>query len=577
MRALTFAALLSFSASARAEPRSVTGAYSNYELVAIRDAASRIDAVIDPAPEGKRIERIDFVRLDPIDAHDPLPTALDRVHATSREHVIRRALLVSEGQPYRTVLVDESARNLRRLRQLSLVVCVPMRGSAPDRVRLVVITKDVWSLYVDFDLAVTAGGLEALTLEPKETNLAGTHQIALGRFIVEPRTMTTGVAYEIPRLEGRWLSLAVEGNAVVARETADVEGGYGSAKVERPLFSSRTAWAWFTSTSFANRVRRRYVNAEVAMFEPEGSLPIPWSWRERRVVQDAAVTRSFGWEAKNDVTLGASFGHARYAVPHGPAESARAFARAAVPVGEDRVGPYVEWRSYRSDFLRTYDLATLGLQEDARLGYDLRLRAYPVLRGLGSTRDLFGAYGALSYGAALGDGLARAAVETTVEASRGEVTDGSVKGSFGIATPRFGPRVVASRLVLSITALSRFENYLNAKSFLGGESLLRGYPSRYVTGKDLVAANLEYRTRAYVLAGVQLGGALFFDAGDAMDGFDRLRPKASAGAGLRLVFAQLDRSVLRVDVGVPLAPDPRPADVPPLALFVGFHQAVGMP
>lgn len=272
--------------AAAAEPTSLTGSYSEYEAAAIRSAEARLGARLEPKPEGKTIERLDFVRLDPIDLRDPLPSALNGIHVTSREHAIRPNLFIVEGQRWRGVLVDESARRLRPLSQLSLVVCVPMIGSAPDRVRLVVITKDVWSLYVDFDLAVTSGGLESLTLEPK---------------------------------------------------------------------------------------------------------------------------------------------------------------------------------------------------------------------------------------------------------------------------------------------------CLNAQSFLGGESLLRGYPTRYLAGRDLVATNLEYRSRSRDLAASQLGGALFFDAGDAFSGFDHLDPKQSVGGGLRIVFPPIDRAVLRLDVGIPMVDGPRPADVPPLSLFFAFHQAIVLP
>ncbi len=573
MRLRTISFFVCLATTASAEPTSLTGTYSAYEEGAIRAAEARLGRRRDPSPEGKTIERIDFVRLDPIEPRDPLPVALDVLHSTSREHVVRRNLLVAEGQPWRGVLVDESARNLRKLRQLSVVVCVPVTGSTPDRVQLLVITKDVWSLYVDFDLAMTSGGLESLTLEPKETNIAGLHHAALARFVLEPRTMTLGATYEIPRVEGRWLSVAVDANAVVNRDDGAIEGGYGSAKVQRPLFSSRTDWAWSTGTTFANRVRRRYVNAEVASFTPpDGGTPIPWSWRERSVVQNGKLTRSFGWAAKNDLSFGFSASHTQYMVDS-PAAAASAFRAAAVPIGEDRVGPFVEWHAYRSDFLRTYDLAGLALQEDHRLGHDVQVRLYPVVGALGSTHDVLGAYAGASYGVALGDGLARGAVETTIEVQDREVRDGSVKGSFTIATPRFAH----GRLLFAATALNRFANYLNAQSFLGGESLLRGYPTRYAVGKDLVTSNVEYRTASVDLAAVQVGAAAFYDVGDAFSGFDRIRPKQSVGGGLRIVFPQIDRSVLRLDVGVPLTDGPRPADVPPVSLFLAFHQAVGLP
>lgn len=547
-------------------PATLTGSYSDYELVAIHNAEHMLGLTLEDAPEGKRIERIELVRLPPVDAHDPLPAAINAAHVTSKESVIRRALFVREGDRYRAVIVDESARSLRSLKQLSLVVCAPMHGSTNDAVKLVVITKDVWSLYVDFDLALTSGGLESLTLEPKETNIAGIHHVVSGEFILEPKALTLGASYEIPRLEGRWLSLDVDANAVISRDTGAIEGGYGSATARRPLFSSTTEWAWSVTSSVSDRIRRRYVNAEVAEFAPG----VPWSWRERIVGDDASITRSFGWAAKNDFTVGASFSHARYDATVADA----AFVKAAVPVGEDRVGPYAQWHAYRSDFLRTFDLDGLALQEDHRLGYDVNTRVYSAFHALGSSRDVLGWSASAAYAVALGDGLARASVASTIETDPEHVSDGSVQGNFGVATPRFGPKWGKGRFVLALSALNRFANYLNAQSYLGGDSQLRGYPSRALTGKDLVTMNLEYRTRSIDLVAIQLGAVAFYDAGDAFDGYDHISPKQSVGGGLRVVFPQIDRAVLRLDLGVPIHP---PAGIPPVQFFVAFHQAVALP
>jgi len=91
---------------------------------------------------------------------------------------------------------DDDARRLRRgalagldvaqaelveelLHQLSLVICTATEGSAADRVRVLVITKDVWSLRLGWDISFTGGGLDSLQLVPTETNLGGTHQIAV--------------------------------------------------------------------------------------------------------------------------------------------------------------------------------------------------------------------------------------------------------------------------------------------------------------------------------------------------------------------------------------------------------------
>lgn len=570
-------ALVLVARLAAADPVSLTGAYSSYETQAIEDAESALHTRVDASPEGKLIERIELVRLDPIDPHDPLPRAVNLLHTTSRTRVLRHELTVTEGQPYEKVAVDESARNLRALPQLSLVVCIPMRGSREDTVRLVVITKDVWSLYVDFDIAATSGGLELLTLEPKETNIGGLQHTAMGRVLLRPLSLTLGASYEIPRLDGRWLDLVVDGNVIVNRASGAVEGSFGTLSVQRPLYSSHTEWAWSSAITWTDQVTRRYVNASVGTFTPTGGLtPVPWVYRERTIAQTGKLTRSFGWKTKNDLSLGAIASLARYQVPSDPALDPAAidqFQRAAVPTGQNRVGPFVQWHGYTSNFLRTFDFDTLSLEEDQRLGQDLWLRVYPLLRALGSSRDLVGTYAGAAYGVPLGNGVARASIESTVEAGTSEIFDASLKASAGIVTPRFA----VGRLVFTATALNRWRNSLNTQAFLGGESMLRGYPSRYLTGKDLFATNLEFRSRSFDVASVLFGFVAFYDVGDAFNGFDHLAPKHSVGGGLRLVFPQLERSVLRFDLAFPVHAGPLPPDVPPVSFFVAFNQALSLP
>jgi len=79
-----FASLSLLARGASADPQSLTGAYSPYEQQAIGEAETELHMRVDPAPEGKTIESIEYVRLEPIDKHDPLPAAIDVVHTTTR-------------------------------------------------------------------------------------------------------------------------------------------------------------------------------------------------------------------------------------------------------------------------------------------------------------------------------------------------------------------------------------------------------------------------------------------------------------------------------------------------------------
>lgn len=540
-------------ARADAAPVTVKGGESSYERDTLTAAAREVGGAFDPAPAGKIIESIEVVTLDPIEPRDPAPMAVNAVHVTSRRRVILREVLVRVGDRYEQALVDETARNLRRLPQLSVVLCAPLRGSAADRVRLLVVTKDVWSLFIDFDFSFSSGGLEKLVLKPREANVGGLHTTAFGRFQLEPASYSLGGGYVVPRVEGRRLALALDGNVIVNRDTQRPEGAYGTVSATRPLFSTQTAWAWLMGTTFRDEVFRRYVNAQVAAIDGA-----PWQYRARSFSQQAALTRSFGWRSKDDVTVGFEVTHRSYASP----EQA---VLAVMPTGERRVGPYFEWYAHSADFLRTLDVETLGLQEDVKLGHEARVRVYPVAAALGSTRTFVGARAAVQYTLPFGDGFVRGGLSSVTEAERTRLSDASLEAFLRVVTPRLG----VGRLVFDGRLLDRYRNHLGTLSFVGGEGRLRGYPTRAFAGRDVLALNAELRSRSFDVGSVQLGVGLFYDVADAFDGWSRLQLHHAVGAGVRVVLPQIDRSVVRVDVGVPLERGSP-------TVFVGFNHAFAL-
>ena len=579
--ACAFASLADAHRAHADEPRSLTGSYSRYEQETIDAEIARLGGKIDPNAEGKTIERIEIVSLEVIEPRDPIPELVNALHATTRPYVIEREVLLARGEAYRKVLADETARNLRRLPQLSLVVCVPVEGSTRDSVRLVVITKDVWSLRLAFDLKYSAGGLESLLVEPTETNIAGTQQTALARFTLNPDRYSLGATYRIPRLEGLWLAFVADANIYLNRHTGQPEGSYGSASIGRPLYSTRTEWAWSDGVAWHDEIKRRYADAHLVALPvtlPSGTVvDVPYEYRSRSITDQVSVTRSFGWAVKNDFTFGAEMNRRSYETPPALAQidpaAVAQFVTKALPVSDTRVGPFAQWRGYKTDFLRILDFESLGLQEDYRLGHDVWLRVYPVTSALGSSRTFVGTYAAAQYTVAAGDGFARASVESTVEAETERLSDAAIGGNVRIVTPRLG----FGRVVLDGAALNRYRNYLNQTTFLGGDTRLRGFPTSAYVGKDVVALNVEYRSRPLEVLGTwQLGGAAFYDVGDAFNGFDDVRLKHAVGVGVRALFPSLDRLVFRADLGFPVyAPAPRPGDLPysPVSFFVAFSQA----
>jgi hypothetical protein len=589
-----FVAVLLVPARAHAEeeaaPESVTTVYSEYEKVAIKQAEQLFKTTVDPEPEGKIIESIETLRLDPIEERDPAPVALNAAHITTKEDVVKHEILLHVGEPYKKVLADESARNLRRFAYMTIIIAVPLRGSRADRVRLVMITKDVWSLIADVDVDISSGGPEEMMFEIEENNVAGRQFGIATRTVIQPESYSLGADLAAPRFAGHFLSFHTEGNVIINRRSGEPEGSWGDARVERPLFSTRTPWGWGVSSNWDDRIFRRYTNAKVATFAASNGSEVPFLWRSRRIEQTAFVTRSIGWAHKNDFTLGLSAVHDVYHAPNvddlDPI-AVKEFTKAVVPVGETRVHPYAQWRTYGNDFLRILDFETLGLQEDYRLGYDVVFKGYPVLRAVGSSRNLLGTRLGASYTIKMGDGFVRGIVDTVTELQFGvgdiEPVEGKDRpvddtniadGSWHAEIRLVSPRTPLGRLVWDIDALNRYRNFLNRISQVGGEDRLRGWPTRHFVGKNTFNMNLEWRTRPIELFSVMLGGALFYDVGKAFNGgFDQITPAQSVGFGFRVVLPQIDRMVLRGDFGFPVAMGDLPADVAPMSFFFSFGQA----
>jgi hypothetical protein len=551
-------------AQAQTQPVSLSGRYSPYEAAAIRGAEQALGARVDTAPEGKLVERVDLVVLDPIEPRDPLPRALNVVHVRTRDYVITRELLLRRGDRYSQVLADESARNLRTSPQFSLVACVALSGSAPDRVRLVVLTKDVWSLLLDFDFDADNEGVSRLRLEPQESNLFGTHHAVFARIGYDPATWSVGADYRIPRVDGRWLTLVLDGNAVVNRTSGDVEGSFGAIQVVRPFRSSRSPWSWFAAFDWRSELSRKFFGGELRTFTTPAGSVLPYEWHSDLARGTAAVTRSAGWRDKHDFTAGLSATRERYRIPNaalGAGESAvQAFRdTAGVPASNARAGPFFQWHEYTSDFLRAYEVETLGFQEDFRLGHNVLLGAAPGIlwlptstAELGERHTVLGLDASVQETLPLLNGFVRAAVEGSANWDFGlaALEDRRVSLRFRVVTPRLG----FGRFVEDARLTQRSRDRLRQTDSFGGDDRLRGYAPGYLVGQSNAALNLEYRSPALPLATEQVGAVAFYDAAAAGPRLSRLFAESAVGFGIRVVTPVIERAGLRIDVGFPIHP-----------------------
>ncbi len=435
--------------------------YSPYELETISEVLASMNATLDPEPEGKIIERIDVVPLEVFEQRDPLPRVLNVLHATTRPSIVRREMLLREGDPYTQTLCDDTLRNLRHLVQLSLVLVVATPGGEPGKVRVVVITKDVWSLRLNWDVVVNAGGLEQLYLQPSEFNVAGIHHNASGTFVLEPSTYTLGLGYTIPRLGGTRVALQPSADIVVNRASGAPEGSFGDLVAGQPLYSGLADWAWAGDVGWQDFIARRYVNAAPTLYrDPATGLTTPFAYRSRGFGALYEVTRSIGWEVKHDVTFAASVSHSLYhaAFPSADARTVADFTATNVPVSNDTVGPSVTYHTYTKRYVRLLDFETLGLQEDALLGHEIVLSAQPSFEAIGGSYDVVRIYAAAQYSWALRDGYFRIAFASTTDFESDHIGNGAITPAARLVTPTLAG---LGRLVADGLMLNRWRNELN--------------------------------------------------------------------------------------------------------------------
>jgi hypothetical protein len=383
-------------------------------------------------------------------------------------------------------------------------------------------------------------------------------------------------------LFGSDIDLTAGWSVIYGRATGKPEGSTGSLVYGAPFKSIESDWSWGTGIAFRNETVRYYDLGRVSRYDAPGTPEeeaLPVAYRSERLIGGYEVTRSFGLVHKLDLTLGAEVDRRffRWEPPAGTSASATGqFRDAWIPVTDTRVSPFVQLHQHEATYLRTSELETLGLEENFQLGPAALVRVYPASRSLGSSRDLLGVLVAASYTLPLGDGLLRATGTSRTEYERSGKHDADAAGRLRLASPR----VAFLRVVLDGIVRSRYQNYLNRRFELGGDTRLRGYPpggfKHALLGPSVAALNAEVRSRSVGILGTAAGLAAFYDAGDAADRLADLRLKQSVGFGARVAFPQFSRMVMRADWAFPFTP-PSGYRTFPGAVFITFDQAFPVP
>lgn len=546
----------------------------------------------DLEPDGKRIASIRIVRLPVFDEDDPIPDFVNWFHAQSRERVIRRELVFAEGEEYSTEDVQETIRNLQLIPQFGVVVIVPLRSERPGHVQVVVIVRDVWSLRLNYQLEGTPTNIGGLLLNPIEENLFGMRTRLGAVFELLPDRYSLGGLLAHPRIFGSKVDTYAYAGVHVNLSSGETEGSFGTFSLYRNFVSLEDKWAFLVGAAWAVEQTRVLDRQHAGVLIDYGWPPsakirptplyyspdIPIEYRTSVFRGGGELSRAFGRANKTILTFGLEGNRRNFdaARPEDASEQDfAAFVAEELPVSDTRISPFLQLEHKTTRFLATRDVETLELQESFSLGQHVALRIYPAARDLGSSRDLLGTVAWLGYTWPVADGLLRAVASSQIEHADHARHQAAAQAALRYVSPRLG----FGRVVLDTALVSTYHNYLNRKLAMGGETRPRGYVPLSLRGPSGLGSSLELRTFAINVLSARVGGVAFYDLGGVGESVPELRLKQSLGAGVRVLFPQLNRACFRLDWAAPLtAGRSRIPDRPlPGAIYFTFGQAFDFP
>ncbi|MGK5085234.1 hypothetical protein WDW37_18250 [Bdellovibrionota bacterium FG-1] len=534
----------------------------SYQRDLMAKAMSGAGLIFEPHPEGKVIERIVVVPFDVILPEEPWPKFANWFHVTTVPAVIRRELLFREGDPWNQARADETARNLRNYLFLTSAAITPCQGTAPDRVIILVVTKDLWSLRPNLDFSFVGSRFERLDMELSEHNLAGHMKQGTIDLGMDLATWHLGQQYRDAHWVGSDWSLAEQGDLIWNRESGRMEGGVASLAFEHPLLTLDTPWASAGSIQYRRDIFRYFSGGEIASVSSAATgESLPYSLDRRLLELNFGFTRSLGRERKNNFSFGyRAFVH-QFDLPAAVnpvrPQTIEEVASAILPRSENAGMLYAKYHYYWAEFHEFLDIDTFALSEDYRLGPDLSAELRYASRGFGFSSSFVEPMGVVSWTALKSDDLFSVAGTFDIRYQPEALTESAwVDGVAGLRVRNVTPKLGFFRFHSVVQATRRYNSLDREFNTLGSDSNLRGYPSGFFRGADMWAANFEARTIPLALSTLHFGLAGFFDVGDASDSWSTLGAHESTGLGLRVGLPQFNKVILRIDLGFPLESGP---------------------
>ncbi|MCG8417914.1 MAG: hypothetical protein MJE77_08230 [Proteobacteria bacterium] len=543
-----------------------------YETQALDRALARTGLEIEPEPDGKRLGTIHVVNLDVFSPRDGFLQFFNIFHRTTREEVVRREVRLDSGQIWDQAIVDETARRLRDPVFTTLVVIVPVRAAdgQANRVDMLVVTRDVWSLRLNSEIEFQQSKLSYLLIAPSENNFLGLRKLISAVFEMDLGEFSTGLLYLDRNFFGHRLRLSARGEAIFGRASGELEGERATVIFERPFWSLASRWSGGISAFHEEHVFRIFRDTALddhmvgADSTDCAGATAPIEYNLRRFSVKYAGNYRIGQSLKHRFTAGHLVSAIRPTfLDDFPADPClrEDFERTHFPRSERTSQLFVEYGLFEPNFARLRNFNSFDLAEDVRFGPNLVLGVAFALEPIGSESTFTS--GEIDAGWTIPwspGGFFQIGVELDTRVEDGEFIDNIVQVGARVVTPMIADlfRIIARG---DVAVIAEDKSNVSSRVRLGGQNGLRGFAigqfpesNEPRTGDGFLRfiGNIELRTAPIKIGFTRAGALVFFDAGDATYAVDNFRLHADIGIGLRGLIPQLSPLVYRLDWALPL-------------------------
>ncbi len=450
---------------------------------------------------------------------------VNSLHFTTRHSVIKKELLLREGDAYDPLLIAESERALRKILHLRQVHIrpVPAGGGMVD---LIVVAHDTWS--TEPTLSMSGVGDEVTgKIGIKERNFLGYGKEASFMYKRDTDVIRRSFAYNDPNILGtHWR---------MQSNYAQQEDGVNKVfSLKRPFYSSITPWSMTLSGETLEQDSRLF---------SDGSEVLRYHNKDTGI--RTGYARSLGSTPRSIRRAGLGYRFADNKLLTGDM-SQRLLEQRRYHVAE----LYFEWE--RTDYIRVQHIKKANVEEYFNMGPSLIIEPGFSQRWTATSQPA--TFINLEAHRGFLFGFAHFAM-MTLEGT-GKYEDGGWQNTRpSLQLEYYNHFSERQTFALNLKTVSLIHPDPDNQLLLGGESGLRGYQLRQFSGNKLLLANMENRlffTDDWLHL-TSLGGVVFMDTGYVWpeNTVINLRDlKTDVGAGLRFGLSRASFGmVLRLDVG----------------------------